>query len=135
MKYRKLGTTGLEVSEIGLGAEWLERHNEKEVKEIIDCCESYGINILDCWMSEPNVRTNIGKAIRGKRERWDHPGAYRLYLAEWSVCPHAGSCEVEEAFSDLLTRLGTDYIDLGMIHFVDEETEFHKLWRENSLLT
>ena len=70
MKYRKLGTTGLEVSEIGLGAEWLERHNEKEVKEIIDCCESYGINILDCWMSEPNVRTNIGKAIRGKRERW-----------------------------------------------------------------
>ena len=28
---------------------------------------------------------------------------------------------------DLLTRLGTDYIDLGMIHFVDEETEFHKI--------
>ena len=70
MRYRELGNTGLKVSEIGLGAEWLERHNEAEVKEIIDCCESYGINILDCWMSEPNVRSNIGKALEGKREKW-----------------------------------------------------------------
>ena len=60
MNYRILGKTGLKVSEIGLGAEWLERHNTEEVKEIIDTCEQQGINILDCWMSEPNVRSNIG---------------------------------------------------------------------------
>lgn len=127
MKYRKLGTTGLEVSEIGLGAEWLERHNEKEVKEIIDCCESYGINILDCWMSEPNVRTNIGKAIRGKRERWIIQGHIGSTWQNGQYVRMRDLAKVEEAFSDLLTRLGTDYIDLGMIHFVDEETEFHKI--------
>ena len=32
MNYRRLGKTGLMVSEIGLGAEWLERHNEAAVK-------------------------------------------------------------------------------------------------------
>ena len=32
----------LMVSEIGLGAEWLERHNTSEVKAVIDCCESFG---------------------------------------------------------------------------------------------
>ncbi len=127
MKYRKLGTTGLEVSEIGLGAEWLERHNEKEVKEIIDCCESYGINILDCWMSEPNVRTNIGKAIRGKRERWIIQGHIGSTWQNGQYVRTRDLAKVEEAFSDLLTRLGTDYIDLGMIHFMDEETEFHKI--------
>ena len=127
MKYRKLGTTGLEVSEIGLGAEWLERHNEKEGKEIIDCCESYGINILDCWMSEPNVRTNIGKAIRGKRERWIIQGHIGSTWQNGQYVRTRDLAKVEEAFSDLLTRLGTDYIDLGMIHFVDEETEFHKI--------
>ena len=70
MRYRDLGKTGLKVSEIGLGAEWLERHNTEEVKAVIDCCEEQGINILDCWMAEPNVRSNIGKAIAGKREKW-----------------------------------------------------------------
>ena len=59
MHYRELGRTGLKVSEIGLGGEWLERHNTEEVKEVIDCCAQAGINILDCWMSEPNVRSNI----------------------------------------------------------------------------
>lgn len=68
MQYRKLGKTGLLVSEIGLGAEWLERHNAEECREIIDICEQKGINILDCWMSEPNVRANIGAAIKGRRE-------------------------------------------------------------------
>lgn len=70
MRYRVLGKTGLKVSEIGLGAEWLERHNTEEVKEIIDICEKEGINILDCWMSEPNVRSNIGLALKGRREKW-----------------------------------------------------------------
>ena len=75
MRYRALGQTGLMVSEIGLGAEWLERHNAEEVKAVIDCCEAQGINILDCWMSEPNVRSHIGAAIAGKRGALDHPGA------------------------------------------------------------
>ena len=70
MRYRALGKTGLTVSEIGLGAEWLERHNEEEVKAVLDCCQENGINILDCWMSEPKVRSNIGAAIAGRRESW-----------------------------------------------------------------
>ena len=40
MRYRALGATGLLVSEIGLGAEWLERHNEQECRTIIDACEA-----------------------------------------------------------------------------------------------
>ena len=70
MRYRKLGNTGLLVSEIGLGAEWLERHNTEEVQKIIRHAEEKGINILDCWMSEPNVRSNIGAAIEGRRDKW-----------------------------------------------------------------
>ena len=64
MRYRALGKTGLSVSEIGLGAEWLERHNAEEVKAVIDRCEEHGVNILDCWMPEPNVRDVY------KRQTW-----------------------------------------------------------------
>ena len=127
MRYRELGKTGLKVSEVGLGAEWLERHNEAEVKEIIDACESFGINILDCWMSNPEVRTIIGKAIKGKRDRWIIQGHFGSTWQEGQYVRTRDMDKVKEAFSDLLTRLQTDYIDLGMIHFVDEEDEFHRI--------
>lgn len=127
MRYRKLGKTGLKVSEIGLGAEWLERHNEEEVKEVIKCCEGYGINILDCWMSEPNVRTNIGNALKGKREKWIIQGHFGSTWQDGQYVRTRDLTKVREAFQDLLTRLQTDYIDLGMIHFVDEEAEFHRI--------
>ena len=35
MNYRTLGKTGLKVSEIGFGGEWLERHPEEESVELI----------------------------------------------------------------------------------------------------
>ena len=124
MRYRELGNTGLQVSEIGLGAEWLERHNEEEVKAVIQRCESYGINILDCWMSNPEVRTKIGNAICGHREKWVIQGHFGSTWQEGQYVRTRDLPKVKEAFQDLLTRLQTDYIDLGMIHFVDCEAEF-----------
>ncbi len=127
MRYRELGKTGLKVSEIGLGAEWLERHNIEEVKAVIDCCESYGINLLDCWMSEPKVRSNIGNALKGKRQRWIIQGHFGSTWQEGQYVRTREMDKVQAAFQDLLTRLQTDYIDLGMIHFVDEEAEFYRI--------
>ena len=127
MKYRMLGKTGLSVSEIGLGAEWLERHTAQEVKAIIDHCEATGINILDCWMSEPNVRSNIGAAISGKRERWVIQGHIGSTWQNGQYVRTRQMDKVREAFQDLLARLHTEYSDLGMIHFVDEIQEFHRI--------
>lgn len=127
MRYRELGKTGLKVSEIGLGAEWLERHNKEEVKAVIDTCEQYGINILDCWMSEPHVRSNIGAALAGKREKWLIQGHIGSTWQDGQYVRTRKLEQVKPAFEDLLTRLKTDYIDLGMIHFVDETAEFEHI--------
>ena len=127
MKYRDLGKTGLKVSEIGLGGEWLERHNAQEVKQVIDRCEEQGINILDCWMSEPNVRTNIGSALAGRRQKWYIQGHIGSTWQNGQYVRTRELGQVRAAFGDLLERLQTDYIDLGMIHFVDEPVEFHRI--------
>ena len=124
MEYRRLGKTELRVSEIGLGAEWLERHSEEECREVIRRAAEQGINILDCWMPGPEVRSSIGKAIAGERERWiiqGHVGS------TWQGGQYVRSREpraCREAFEDLLRRLDTDYIDLGMIHYVDAEADW-----------
>ena len=127
MQYRELGKTGLKVSEIGLGAEWLERHSEEEVREVIACCESFGINILDCWMAEPGVRSKIGNALKGSREKWIIQGHFGSTWQNGQYVRTRDMDKVKAAFQDLLTRLQTDYIDLGMIHFVDEEAEFARI--------
>ena len=44
MNYRTLGRTGLTVSEIGFGGEWLERHEESESVELLRYASSKGIN-------------------------------------------------------------------------------------------
>ena len=124
MEYRRLGKTNLMVSEIGFGGEWLERHNYEECKAAIDRADELGINILDCWMSEPNVRSNIGKALAGRRERWYIQGHIG---STWQDGQYVRTREVDKcsaAFEDLLTRLQTDYVDLGMIHFVDQESDW-----------
>ena len=64
MNYRELGKTGLKVSEVGFGAEWMERHGLEDVIEVVKECEKQGINLMDVWMSEPNVRTNLGIASK-----------------------------------------------------------------------
>lgn len=127
MRYRKLGKTGLLVSEIGLGGEWLERHNAEEVKTVIMHCEQAGINILDCWMAEPNVRSNIGNAIEGNREHWIIQGHLGSTWQNEQYVRTRDLPKVKEAFQDLLTRFKTNYIDLGMIHFVDETVEFDRI--------
>ena len=124
MKYRALGKTGLLVSEIGLGGEWLERHNTEEVKAVVERCEALGINILDCWMSEPNVRSNIGLAIEGSREKWIIQGHIGSTWQNGQYVRTREIDKVKEAFEDLLHRFKTDYIDLGMIHFIDEKADF-----------
>ncbi|MDE6108165.1 MAG: aldo/keto reductase [Oscillospiraceae bacterium] len=129
MNYRRLGKTGLMVSEIGLGAEWLERHNYEEGKAVIDRAEELGINILDCWMSEPNVRSNIGKALVGRREKWYIQGHIGSTWQNGQYVRTRDFAKCKAAFEDLLTRLQTDYIDLGIIHFVDTEEDWEGAFR------
>ena len=128
MNYRELGKTGLRVSEIGLGAEWLERHNASEVRAVTEACEEQGINIMDCWMSEPNVRSNLGAALKGRRERWIVQGHIGSTWQNGQYVRTRELAQVKPAFEDLLSRLQTDYIDLGMIHFVDETSEFEHIF-------
>lgn len=125
MNYRRLGKTGLMVSEVGFGAEWMERHTANECRAVLTRAQELGINILDCWMSEPNVRTSLGLALKGQREHWYIQGHIG---STWQNGQYVRTRDVAQcriAFEDLLTRLQTDYIDLGMMHFIDQESDWN----------
>ena len=126
MQYRPLGNTGCKVSEIGFGGEWLERHPFDESVALMQYAAEQGINIIDCWMPHPKSRDVIGTAIRGIRDRWmiqGHVGA------TWQNGQYVRTRDMKyviPAFEDLLRRLDTDYIDFGMIHYVDAKDDWDR---------
>lgn len=129
MRYRLLGKTGLEVSEIGFGAEWMEKKSATEVKAVTDACVEAGINLLDCWMAGPDVRSNLGAAIKGNRDRWIIQGHIGSTWQDGQYVRTRDMDKVVPAFEDMLTRLGTDHVELGMIHYVDDVEEFESIMR------
>lgn len=124
MKKRRLGKTGLMVSEIGFGGEWLERHEEAESVELVKYAHEKGINIIDCWMADPKSRDIIGKAMEGVRDQWYVQGHIGSTWQDGQYVRTRDMKYVEPAFEDLLKRLRTDYIDLGMIHYIDSVAEW-----------
>lgn len=127
MKKRMLGKTGLSVSEIGFGGEWLERHPEEESVELLRYAGEQGINIIDCWMPDPKSRDIIGKAMLGCRENWYVQGHLGSTWQNGQYVRTRQMKYVKPAFEDLLERLQTDYIDIGMIHYVDTEEDWEQI--------
>lgn len=127
MNYRRLGKTGLMVSEIGFGAEWMERKTPEEVAAVTRRFSQAGVNILDCWMTEPEVRSNLGAAIAGERDRWIIQGHIGSTWQNGQYVRTRDMDAVRPAFEDLLERLGTDHVELGMIHYVDDLDEFDRI--------
>ena len=126
MNYRTLGKTGLKVSEVGFGGEWLERHPEEESVELMRYAAAKGINIIDCWMPDPKSRDIIGKAMKADPGHWMVQGHIG---STWQDGQYVRSRDIDKvvpAFEDLLARLGTDSIDLGMIHYVDDLAEWER---------
>ena len=126
MQYRRLGKTGLMVSEVGFGGEWLERHEEAHSIELIRYAHEKGVNIIDCWMADPKSRNIIGRAIADCRNEWFVQGHIGATWQNGQYVRTRDMAQVAPAFEDLLRRIGGGYIDLGMIHYVDEESDWDR---------
>lgn len=127
MQYRTLGKTGLSVSEIGFGAEWIGKMSDETIRDMMTYASTHGVNIVDCWMSDPAIRNALGRGLAGMRDDWIIQGHVGSTWQNGQYVRTRDMDKVRPAFEDLLSRLNTDYIDLGMIHYVDELDEFNEI--------
>ena len=124
MEYRTLGSTGLHVGVIGIGCGGFDNLDSAASRELVTAALDRGINYMDIYDANPKVRSNIGYGLgdrRGEMIIQGHIGCW------WNGDSYERTRDVEKCkkgFEDLLTRLHTDYIDIGMMHIFDKMEEW-----------
>lgn len=129
MRYRTLGSTGLEVSVVGLGTwqfggEWGMEFDQSRVDTIFDAARACGVNLVDtaeCY-GDHLSEALVGEAIKQDREKWVIATKFgHKFLRPFTrdnICdPHG----VVDQLEGSLRALKTDYIDIYQFHSGDDE--------------
>lgn len=127
MQYRDLGNTGLKVSEIGMGCEGFAEDNCKNTMRLFDAAKQQGINYFDLYTSDPKVRAAVGQALAGQRDKFIIQSHICSVWKDGQYKRTRNIQEVKEGFSEMMTLLNTDYIDVGMIHYVDSLSDWQEI--------
>ena len=128
MEYRRLGRTGLKVSEVCLGTMTFGTEgwgiDEEQAKAIVDLALDAGVNIFDTANSYAEGRSEeiLGRLVKGRRDKLII--ATKVFNPMGPDINDSGTSRwhIMKAVEDSLRRLQTDYIDLYQVHHVDRET-------------
>ncbi|HWP82942.1 MAG TPA: aldo/keto reductase [Bacteroidota bacterium] len=116
---RPLGSTGLEVTLLGLGcvAIGYGPHSVAEGARIVEACIDAGINYIDCASSYGNGEVKVGEVLKSRRNE--------VILATKTL-----ERSYEDAWREInrsLERLKTDYVDLLQIHSINRIEELDRI--------
>lgn len=128
MEYRELGKTGLRVSAVALGCEGFMHKTAEEVKADFDFAIAHGVNFVDIYSSNPALRENIGAALAGRRGEFIIQGHL---CTTWENDQYLRTRDPQKTLASFelqLRQLQTDYLDIGMIHYVDAEEDFRTVF-------
>ena len=132
MEYRRLGRTGLKVSEICLGTMTFGHGTEAaEAERMVQAALDAGVTFFDTADGYSNgaAETMLGRAL-GSRRR-EAVIATKVFNAMGPGPNDSGMSRVHimNAVEDSLRRLGTDHIDVYYIHHVDVQTPLEEMLR------
>jgi aryl-alcohol dehydrogenase-like predicted oxidoreductase len=126
MEMRRLGDSGLYVSEFGLGAmtfgmkDW--GCDEEAATELVHRYVDTGGNFLDTADAYGSSEEICGRAVKGFRSKMVLSTKVGLPVGSGPHRRGTGRIHIRDACEASLRRLGTDYIDMYWVHVDDEAT-------------
>ena len=133
MNYRKFGKTGMEVSEIGMGLEYLLDKEDGVVSDTIKAAVDGGVNYFDCHMGHDFKEdaidyggyAKLGKAVEGIRDQ-----LCLTYIAHSAV---RSPDETKPRFESYLKALNTDRADVFIVQFCDKAADYEQVTKEGGI--
>jgi aryl-alcohol dehydrogenase-like predicted oxidoreductase len=125
VNYRKLGSSGIEVSEISLGS-WLTYSGgvaQEQAEACVKAAFEEGINFIDTAnvYGRGAAETVLGEALSGY-ERSSYVLATKAYFPMSDTDRGLSAEQIHKQIDASLERLRTDYVDLYQCHRYDEDT-------------
>ena len=127
MDYRELPRGGGKVSTVGLGAGRFQNATDREIKGMIAYAMDHGVNLMDAVMYEDSTAAPVARALKGKRSKM------RMQIHIGAIYPDGvytrtrTMSKVMKGFELELEKYGTDYADIGLIHYVDDDDDFGEI--------
>lgn len=132
MKYRRLGTSGLEVSALGLGTNAFGKRADRETSiRLIHQALDSGVNFIDTaniYAGSESERI-IGEALADRRQGVVLATKAGLVRGEGPNASGSSRLHLQQELEQSLKRLKTDYVDLYQIHTFDPYTPLEETLR------
>jgi aryl-alcohol dehydrogenase-like predicted oxidoreductase len=126
MEYRRLGDSGLKVSEIGLGCNnFGMRIDQAGTDAVIDAAIEHGVTFFDTadvYGGQGKSEEMMGVALKGKRHQVVLATKFASPMGKGPDKQGGSRRYVMDAVEASLKRLQTDYIDLYQMHRPDPDT-------------
>lgn len=130
MRYLSLGSSGLQVSAVGLGCNnFGGRLDARATRAVVDAALEAGITLLDTadiYGGGGGSERHLGQALKGRRDQVVLATKFGFAGMDMEYGPAAGSrggrAYVRRAVEESLRRLDTDHIDLYQLHSPDPAT-------------
>ncbi len=125
MKYRKLGSSGIDVSEISLGS-WLTYSGgvgREQAEACVKAAFEEGINFIDTAnvYGRGAAESLLGEVLPGY-DRSSYVLATKVYFQMSDTDRGLSAAQIHKQIDASLERLRTDYVDLYQCHRYDEDT-------------
>ena len=134
MELRTLGRTGVLVGAIGLGTEYLLNQPQEIATAVIQRAVDRDVTYFDTFWPQPWFRDKIGVAVKGLRDRIMLAGHLGAVMIGEQAGVSRDPVESKLFFDDYLARVGTDYVDVVMLHNCNTPEDLERLMAPGGLL-